>query len=484
MTLPQDESPSPRDNRWWSLCVVALAILIVTTDAGQLSIALPAIIAEFNANLSLASWIALVYALVTASLYLPCGRLSDLFGSARLFTAGFLVHAASSLVAGFSQDGGQLIFLRTLQAVGSALIMANNFAVLTSLFPPEERGRAMGIAGGTVAALGYTLGPVIGGLVTHALGWRANFYITAGLGFIGFTAARFLLPRTPANLAKKEPEPFDIAGAVAFAVSVSLLLLGLTSAKKGTGASVLVSLELMGGLVSLGFFIWLERRSRFPLLDLTLFRIPAFSLGNIARAVSFISISSNMLLMPFFVQLAMGLDPLRAGLLVAPTPLAIALLSPVAGRLSERLVPEWLGCLGLTIKGIAFVQLSFLTAGSSWLEVVMGLTLLGAGMGIFQTPNNNLLMTSVPQERLGVGSAFLSIVRSIGHSIGAALATNIVSAQLLQATGRTSLQDLQPGASDSIMLLAFLQGFRYAYLTAAVICFAGAGVSAVRVSGK
>jgi len=139
--------PAPPRNRWWSLSVASLATLIVTADSGQLSIALPLIIKELNADLALASWIALVYALITASLYLPCGRLSDLFGVGRLFLAGFVVYSCSSLFAGVSQSAGQLIFFRALQAAGSALIMANNFALVTALFPPAERGRAMGLAG-------------------------------------------------------------------------------------------------------------------------------------------------------------------------------------------------------------------------------------------------------------------------------------------------------------------------------------------------
>ena len=168
---------SPPRKRWWSLAVASLATLIVTADSGQLSIALPLIIKDLHADLALASWIALVYALITASLYLPCGRMADLLGVGNLFLAGFVLYSISSLAAGAAQGAGQLIFFRALQAAGSALIMANNFALVTALFPREERGRAMGIAGGTVSALGYTLGPVLGGELTHAFGWRSNFYL-------------------------------------------------------------------------------------------------------------------------------------------------------------------------------------------------------------------------------------------------------------------------------------------------------------------
>jgi len=477
----------PRRNRWWSLSVASIATLIVTADTGQLSIALPAIITEFNADLTLASWIALVHALITASLYLPCGRLSDLVGIGKLFLAGFILYAASSIAAGLAQGVGSLLFFRAMQAGGSALVMANNFALVTALFPPEERGRAMGIAGGTISAMGYTLGPVLGGLLTHGFGWRSNFYVSAGLAVAGFGAARFLLPPESFTGSTAKKEPFDIAGALTFALSISLLLFALMVLQKGAERQSLVGLAALGGIAALGFFLWWEKRQSFPLLDLALFRIPAFTLGNTARWISFVAMSVNNLLMPFFLQLVMGLDPLRAGFLVAPTPFAMALLAPVTGWMSERFAPERLCALGLALTGGALVFLSFLSAGATAFEVVFGLAWLGFGMGLFQTPNNNLLMSAVPRHRLGIGSSVLSIVRSLGYSTGAALAAAIVSGRLVAVTGQSSLQAFggQLGfESGSSVLVAFLQGYRYAYLTAAILCFVGAAASAVRVSER
>jgi EmrB/QacA subfamily drug resistance transporter len=477
--------PSER-NRWWALSVASTATLVVTADSGQLSIALPAIIEEFNADITLAAWIALVYALVTASLYMPCGRLSDLVGVGNLFKTGFLVYSASSLAAGLSQGMEQLVFFRALQGAGSAMIMANNFALVTSLFPPEERGRAMGIAGGSVSALGYSLGPVIGGLVTHALGWRSNFYLSAALALIGRGAARALLPAETFKGSTARRAPFDFTGAVAFSLSISLILIALTLSQKGSIQDPAIAALFAGGMVTLVLFVLWEKRCYEPLLDLALFRIPAFTLGNAARLASFVTMSVNNLLMPFFVQWVMGLDPLRAGLLVAPTPLAMAMLAPIAGWLSERFLPERLGALGLAITAAAFSGLSFLQPEARALEVVFWLTLLGFGMGIFQTPNNNLLMSSVPRERLGIGSSFLSIVRSVGYSTGAALAATILSAQLAKATGETSL-DLQGAAhlnNAGPAIEAFLLGFHYACLSAAVICFIGAALSMIRVSRR
>jgi Na+/melibiose symporter-like transporter len=233
------------------------------------------------------------------------------------------------------------------------------------------------------------------------------------------------------------------------------------------------------GAVALVFFILRERRANPPLLDLKLFRIPAFTLGNTARWFSFITMSISNLLMPFFLQLVMQLDPLRTGILVAPTAVAMALLAPVTGWMSEKFAPERLCAIGLTVNAGALVYLGVLHPESSVVDLVCALALLGVGMGIFQTPNNNLLMSSVPRQRLGIGSSVLSIVRSLGYSLGATLATVIVIRELRLATGATSLENLaaNAGGAESAVLQAFLRGYQQAFFVAAAIALAGAVIS-------
>jgi Major Facilitator Superfamily. len=245
----------------------------------------------------------------------------------------------------------------------------------------------------------------------------------------------------------------------------------------------LILSELGFGLATLIFFIWWEAGNRFPLLDLRLFQIRAFTFGNIARLLSFVVISLNNLAMPFFLQLAMGLDPLHAGLLVAPTPLALALLAPLAGWFSEKVSARLLTAVGLTLKAIACVLLAYVSVTASSFDLVLRLGLLGLGLGIFQTPNNNSLMSSIPRQRLGVGSSFLSVVRSLGHSAGTALATAVISARLLAVTGQEAIDDLKNTASigAGAVLPAFMEGFRYAFLTAAALCVVGAVISALSV---
>src|SRR5262249_3317835 len=209
--------------------------------------------------------------------------------------------------------------------------------------------------------------------------------------------ACYLLPPESFKGSSVRREPFDFPGAITFAFSISLLLLALATAQKGTWRSSVVGVEFFGGVVFLALFIWWERRARFPLLDLKLFRIPAFTLGNAARWISFVTMSINVLLMPFFIQLGMKADLLQAGFLVAPTPLAMGLLALLTGWMSDKLLPERLCSRGLIINAVAFLSLSLLSAETTPLTVILWLSVLGFGMGLFQTPNNNLLMSSLPR---------------------------------------------------------------------------------------
>lgn len=462
-----------------------MGVFMTTMDSGLLTISLPVIITEFRADVSLTGWIALVYALVTGALYLPCGRVADLVGRKKVLSAGFFFYGVCALLAGFSQGPRQLIVFRALQGVGGALIMVNSFAIVTALFPPEERGRAMGLSGGAVSAIGYTLGPVIGGLITYTLGWRTVFYITALLGTGGFLAARYILlddePLAPGK--KQIKEPFDRGGAAAFTIGLFALLLALTTGQRGLWASLTVRLEFLAALLGFVGFVWWEGRSRAPLLDLKLFAIRAFTAGNIARLTTFVTVSMNHLVMPFFLQLGLGLDPMRAGLLMTPTTVALALLSPVSGWASDRIGSRLLCSAGMAVMGAAFFSLALLEAGATPRGIVLRMSLLGIGLGLFQTPNNNSLMSSIPPNRLGVGSAFLAIVRSVGISVGAALATTIISASLLAATGQISLQSLGSAASvqgDSVVMGAFLDGYRLTYITGGILAVGGALASSVR----
>ena len=319
--------------------------------------------------------------------------------------------------------------------------------------------------------------------MTHTLGWRSIFFVSATLGTIGFAASRLILQEETTH-ADSQREPFDWAGALAFALGISSFLLAITTGHGGLWGSITVWGEFAVALTALGFFIWWEGRSRYPLLDLKLFRISTFTTGNLARLASFITINMNNLTMPFFLQLGLALDPLKAGLMMIPTSIALALLSPVTGWLSDRVGAKFLASAGLAVMGSAFFSLSLIRLGTSPVAVVIWLSLLGIGLGFFQTPNNNSLMSSIPHGRLGVGSSFLAIIRSLGQSVGVALSVTIISGRLLAMTGQTSLQSLRGSAGlevESVLMSAFMAGYHIIYITAGILCLAGALASIMRV---
>jgi EmrB/QacA subfamily drug resistance transporter len=469
--------------RWWALGIVGLANFVATMDLGIINISLPVIITEFNADMALAGWIALIYALVTATLYLPFGRLSDLVGRKRVLSAGFLLYSLGSAVAGSSRNSGHLVLFRGIQSVGSCLMTSNTFALITALFPVNERGRAMGISGGTISAFGFTIGPVLGGFLAYTLGWRSIFYVGSLFGVIGFVASQLILREEGVPLPhKKVTESFDFSGAVLFSLGLGTFMLALTTLQKGPWDSPLVKAEFLIAILSLLSFFWWESRTPYPLLDLKLFRIRLFAAGNVARLMCFTATTVNGLLMPFLLQLGLGMSPLRAGTLMTPNALGLAVVSPISGWLSERISARFLSSLGLAVMAVAFLMLSSLSPGASSSDIVMGLVLLGVGLGLFQAPNNNSVMSSVPVNRLGVASSFIAIVRSLGQSIGAALATTTINASLFAVAGQISLQGLQNAGlkKSPVLLLAFVQGYRYAHVIAGMLCVVGLLASAMR----
>ena len=467
------------NHRWWALWVVVISVFIATTDVGMLTISLPVIITEFRTDITFAGWIVFVYALVTGALYLPCGRLSDLLGRKLTFSAGFLVYGVSSALAGLAHGPTQLMTCRVGQAVGAALMMTNTFALTASLFTGADRGRAMGLSGGLVSAVGFTLGPVVGGLITFTLGWRYIFFISSALSFIGFAAARCLLLDDRDAGEQKRREPFDFAGAGLFAVGLTFLLLGITRGGLGYWGFLLSA-------VFLGLFVWREATCPYPILDLALLRIVPFAAGNIARLSTFVALSTNELMMPFLLQLVLGMDPLESGGLMTAIALVLMVVSPSAGWLTDRIGSAPPAAAGAVVVAVAMYSLSFLGPDSAPAEIVPRLALLGVGLGLFQTPNNHGLISSVPPERLGIASSVISIIRSVGRSLGTAVATAFVGMRLAAVTNESGPQDLAAlNLSENPRLMeAFMEGYGYAYMTAACLGLSALVFTLIGAAGK
>ncbi|HEX9016711.1 MAG TPA: MFS transporter [Chloroflexota bacterium] len=472
-------------HKWWVLAVVDIGILMATLDASIVNIALPTILSSFKTTLVAAEWVLEAYLLTITSLLLPFGRLSDILGRKRVYTAGFTVFTVGSLLCGFSQNVEELIAFRVLQAAGAAMIMANGFAIVTAVFPPKQRGMALGI-NGTMVATGFTLGPTIGGLLIATLGWRWIFFVNIPIGVVGTLAGIAVLKEALVTGHADGVRPrFDFAGAALSTVALLSLLLALNIGPESgwTSAPTLAASALFVVLGAL--WVVVESRVKDPMVNLSIFRRRTFSAGNLAGLLAFLAISANAFLMPFFLQLVLGYSAIQAGLLMTPTALVMAVIAPISGWLSDRLGARLLSSAGLALNGIALFFLGTLSAGTHYTEVLRWLVLLGIGQGLFQSPNNSSVMGDVPRSQLGVGSGLLAMVRNVGQVVGIAVSASFLLSGLSEVAGRGeigALASVTPGAMDPAFLSAFMHGLHASYWAAAG--FAAVGVASSLVRGK
>lgn len=472
------------NHKWWALVTVAIGTFMSTLDSSIVNISLPVILGYFHSGLATIQWVVLAYLLTITSLLLTFGRLADIWGRKKVYTIGFGIFTLGSLICGLAAAPSYLIGARVIQAVGAAMLQANGLAITNAVFPGKERGRALGI-NGTVVATGTTLGPTIGGLLVGAFGWQSIFFVNLPIGIIGIVLALLVLEEGRISVRREGAAArFDPLGAILIAIALITLLLALNRGDAvGWFSPQILGLFAVAIVCFVGFVI-VERRVVAPLLDLTLFRIRSFATGSLAALCSFLAISANAFLMPFFLQLVLGFSPAEAGLLLTPTSLTLAVVSPLSGWLSDRLGARVLSSLGLALSALALFLLSRLTAGAHYSDVLFRLILLGIGGGIFNSPNTSAVFSSVPRDRYGVVGGFLSMVRNSGQVIGVALAGALVVAAIAPVVGAAGLESLRSGANGggapTALLGAFMGGFQRAFLISAVLAACGAIVSLLR----
>jgi EmrB/QacA subfamily drug resistance transporter len=425
--------------------------LVVTTFASFLTpfmgsaanVALPAIGRSFALDAVSLSWVATAYLLSAAAFILPCGKLADIRGRRRVFLSGLVVYAATSLACALAPSTGWLIAGRVAQGLGGGMIFGTGVALLTSIFPANRRGEALGV---NVAAvyLGLSLGPVLGGVLTDALGWRSVFGVNAALGaVIALVAARGLR----GEWVEAAHERLDVAGAALYGTGLAALMYGLGQlpATSGLGSAA------GGALLLVGFFAW-ERRARDPLIDTSLFianRVFAFS--NLAALINYAATFATGFLLSLHLQAVEGQTAQAAGLLLAAQPLVQTLVSPFAGRLSDRIEPRLVASTGMGLIVVGLALLSLVGRGTPHAFLASCLALLGAGFGLFSSPNTNAVMASVERRLYGVASATLATMRLVGQ----VLSLGVASLVLALVVGRGATVAARPDAFVAAMRLAF-----------------------------
>lgn len=427
--------------------VVSIGAFMGQLDASIVSLVLPTLETTFHQSVAAVSWVAVSYLLTLATLVAVFGRLADLYGRKTLYTFGFVVFIAGSAVCGAAPTLLFLIGARVFQGIGAAMLQANSVAIITVAVPKDRLGRAIGLQGAS-QALGLSLGPAVGGLLISTLGWRWVFYINVPAGVLGAILGWYLLPVTQR---RTEREPFDWVGAVLLAPAVVSLMALLTFGSQ-FGWLSLPSLALAVAAILFGFLFVRSQRRASPLVDLSLFRNGSFSSGIVSGLLSYTVLFGAFFIIPFFLERVRHHDPATTGLLLMPIPVALSVVAPLAGWLTDRLGPRLPTVIGMGAATVAFIVLAFTHVHTSYLIMAGALTLLGLGLGFFTPPNNSAIMGSAPRNRLGVAGGLLNMTRGIGTALGVAATGAVLGWQLaVLAHGATSTNAVSP----HVLALAF-----------------------------
>jgi EmrB/QacA subfamily drug resistance transporter len=475
-----EASESKRPNKWVMLIILALGAFMSTLDSSIINIGLPKIARFFGVPLNGAiEWIIIAYLVVIAGTLLTIGRLADMVGRKTLWTAGVVIFTVGSALCGAAPSLLVLIIARVFQGLGGALIFAVVPTMLTGAFPPNERGKVLGL-NSVFVALGTSVGPTIGGLITANFSWRWIFYVNVPLGIAVVIATLVVMkgrePRTTGR--------FDPAGALLLSVGLIALTLAFSFGQEWGWTSPRVMTLLAVCVLALTLLSIVEMRVTDPVLDLKLLRNRVFFSANFSLILSNLALFTVSFIMPFYLEELRSLPADQAGLLLTPFPLTIVVIAPFSGSLADRIGSRWLAATGLTMACIGLFLLSQLNAQSSLWDVIWRLIFTGAGQAIFQSPNNSALMGAAPRHQQGVAGGFLATSRVMGQSISVALSGAIFASLGGALAGATMIH--MPRSFPTQAYFSLQNTFITAFHTTLIVCacIAAIGVATSLVRGK
>ena len=445
-----------------------------TLDASIVNIALPSIANAFGQPLNgKVQWTIIVYLVVLASTLLAFGRLADMYGGKRVWSAGIIVFTVGSVACGLAPSLTALITFRGLQGLGASMMMAPSAALISHTFSSTERGRALGI-NAVVVSVGVSSGPVLGGYLTQYLSWEYIFFINLPIGVITYFWTLHTLPQAPH--AHRSNERFDVWGGILIAVGLGGLTLGTSFGPDWGWDSPRILAALGLGLAGTFAAYFVERRVADPLVNLSFFNNRMFTLSFVTLLLCSMTIVTAVLLLPFYYEQLRDFSTSRSGLLMTPAALALGVVGPVAGRLSDRFGSTYLVPLGLLLNAVSFLMLCFVDARTAVGYVVLALIISGVGRGMFFPANSSTLMNNTPPEGLGIGSSMLSTGRLIGQSVGIALAGALFNG----LDGATAGDALEHGTRTAALEGTFVHAFGTAMLVAGAIGLVATIVSLLR----
>ena len=461
-------------NKYLVFGALAIGLFASVVDHGSVIVALPSIAEDLRIELPSVQWVVIGFALTISALLLPMGRLADMIGQKRVYILGSILLMLGAAGAGLAPNLVTLLLARIFQGVGAAMTQGTGMAIMTSVFPPSERGRAIGLLMTTVG-VGAVAGPAIGGFVVDFIHWRAVFFLNIPLGLVGVFATLYVLRRWESERAARDSS-FDWLGAGLSTGVLVALLLGLTLAvgRGWMSAPILAAFVLSAGMFVV--FIWWELRAPAPMFNLRFFKDRVFSCGVSAAFLTFLGQSAVLFLMPFYLQNVLGYSPKIAGLVVMPGALVMAIMGSVSGTLSDKFGWRWFTVGGMVSSTVGLLILSRVTETSQLYEVIPGLILVNGGMGMFYSPNSSSVLSAVGRESYGVVSGFLNLVRNSANVISLAIATTIVTVTMGSLGFEPSLEAVRNDAVEGVRG-AFAVGMRYAFYGLVTLVIASMTVS-------
>jgi EmrB/QacA subfamily drug resistance transporter len=426
--------------KWYVMAAVSMGVFLGTIDGSIVNVALPTLVRDLNTQFAVVQWVVLAYLLTLTTLMLSMGRLGDMVGKKPLYTGGFVLFTIGSVLCGLAPGVYWLIAFRVLQAIGASMLMALGMAIVTEAFPPSERGKALGISG-TMVSVGIVVGPVLGGLLIGALSWRWIFFVNLPIGIVGtWMVIRFVPEFKPEG-----GQRFDFLGAVCLFASLMAILLALTLGQNLGFAQPVILILFVVGIALLALFIVIEWKTKQPMIDLRMFTNRLFSINLVTALIIFVCLSGTLILMPFYLENVLGYTPSSVGFVLAVVPIALGIMAPLSGTLSDRVGTRPITVLGLVILVFGFAAVGTLGQDTTTLGYILRFLPIGIGIGVFQSPNNSAVMGAVPRARLGIASGLLSVTRTLGQSVGIAALGSVWASRVLSRTGR----DLPGGATSA-----------------------------------
>jgi len=447
-------------NRRYALVTTTMAAFLTPFMSSSVNVALPRIGGEFRMNAIVLGWVATSYLVAAAIGLVPLGRLADMRGRKRVFTWGVVVFTLGSIASALSGSAQNLIAARVVQGLGGAMMFGTGTAILTSVYPPQMRGHALGINAAMVY-LGLSLGPTLGGVMTQALGWRSIFWACVPLGVAVVVLVTWKLEGEWFGV---RGERFDIIGTALYAVALFCLMYGFTLLPAFSGGVLVVV-----GLAGLVGFALLERRSSCPVLDISLFSAnQVFALSYVAALVNYSATYAVSFLLSLYLQYARGLDAGATGLVLVAGPAVQAAVSPLAGRLSDKVEPRVVASVGMGFTVGGLVAFVFLGNWTPFVLIVAGQVLLGAGFGLFSSPNTSAIMGSVERRSYGIAAGTLATMRMVGQMFSMGIAMLL----LALFVGRVQITPAN--------YVGLLPAMRVAFVVFALLCLGGVFASLAR----